>query len=131
MQSISLPLYILIPFLAKISNVIFILSSTKPASPSRFPYPSFPFYLCSHQCPSSTQPSFPLHTHLSSSSSFQVFQAAWLGERRGRRCVKLERIEDDVARKGRSKKRKAGLMKKVSELSILCGVEAMAIVMSP
>ncbi|KAK4491332.1 hypothetical protein RD792_002068 [Penstemon davidsonii] len=48
-----------------------------------------------------------------------------------RKKVKLAFIANDSARKATFKKRKKGLMKKVSELSTLCGIEACAIVYSP
>ncbi|KAF9669796.1 hypothetical protein SADUNF_Sadunf13G0001700 [Salix dunnii] len=48
-----------------------------------------------------------------------------------RKKVKLAYIFNDSARKATFKKRKKGLMKKVSELSTLCGVDACAIVYSP
>lgn len=54
-----------------------------------------------------------------------------MAPRTTRKKVKLQWIESDVARKATFEKRKTGLLKKVSELSTLCGVEAMAIVMSP
>ncbi|XP_030449116.1 agamous-like MADS-box protein AGL86 [Syzygium oleosum] len=48
-----------------------------------------------------------------------------------RKKVKLAFIENDSARKSCLKKRRQGLLKKVSELSILCGVETCAVVLSP
>ncbi|XP_068669179.1 agamous-like MADS-box protein AGL80 [Aristolochia californica] len=48
-----------------------------------------------------------------------------------RKKVKLAWIANDAARKATYKKRKKGLLKKVSELSILCGVEASAVVIGP
>ncbi|KAK4431045.1 Agamous-like MADS-box protein [Sesamum alatum] len=48
-----------------------------------------------------------------------------------RKKVKLAFITNDSARKATFKKRKKGLMKKVSELSTLCGIEACAVVYSP
>ncbi|KAG4923443.1 Agamous-like MADS-box protein AGL80 [Glycine soja] len=48
-----------------------------------------------------------------------------------RKKVKLAFIANDSARKATFKKRKKGLMKKVSELSTLCGIDACAIVYSP
>ncbi|XP_022754163.1 agamous-like MADS-box protein AGL80 [Durio zibethinus] len=48
-----------------------------------------------------------------------------------RQKVKLAYITNDFARKATNKKRKKGLMKKVSELSTLCGIEACAIIYSP
>ncbi|KAH7571241.1 hypothetical protein JRO89_XS04G0005100 [Xanthoceras sorbifolium] len=48
-----------------------------------------------------------------------------------RKKVKLAYIANDSARKATFKKRKKGLMKKVSELSTLCGIDACAIVFSP
>ncbi|KDP23329.1 hypothetical protein JCGZ_23162 [Jatropha curcas] len=48
-----------------------------------------------------------------------------------RKKVKLAFITNDSARKATYKKRKKGLMKKVSELSTLCGIDACAIIYSP
>ncbi|KAI3417106.1 MADS-box domain-containing protein, partial [Psidium guajava] len=48
-----------------------------------------------------------------------------------RRKVKLEYITNDASRRAAFKKRNKGLMKKVSELSTLCGINACAIVYSP
>jgi len=48
-----------------------------------------------------------------------------------RRKVKLALIADDSARKASYNKRKKGLIKKVSELTILCDVPACAIISSP
>lgn len=48
-----------------------------------------------------------------------------------RKKVKLAYIVNDSARKATFKKRKKGLMKKVSELSTLCGIDACAIIYSP
>lgn len=48
-----------------------------------------------------------------------------------RKKVKLAFISNDSARKATFKKRKKGLMKKVSELSTLCGIDSCAIVYSP
>ncbi|KAK2658175.1 hypothetical protein Ddye_004708 [Dipteronia dyeriana] len=48
-----------------------------------------------------------------------------------RKKVKLCYIVNDSARKATFKKRKKGLLKKVSELSTLCGIDACAIVYSP
>ena len=48
-----------------------------------------------------------------------------------RKKVKLAYITNDSARKAAFKKRKKGLMKKVSELSTLCGIDACAILYSP
>ncbi|XP_062154125.1 agamous-like MADS-box protein AGL80 [Alnus glutinosa] len=48
-----------------------------------------------------------------------------------RKKVKLAYITSDSARKATFKKRKRGLMKKVNELSTLCGIEACAIIYSP
>ncbi|XP_044470382.1 agamous-like MADS-box protein AGL80 [Mangifera indica] len=48
-----------------------------------------------------------------------------------RKKVKLAFISNDSARKATFKKRKKGLMKKVSELSTLCGIDACAIIYSP
>lgn len=48
-----------------------------------------------------------------------------------RKKVKLAFITNDAARKATFKKRKKGLMKKVAELSTLCGIEACAVVYSP
>ena len=48
-----------------------------------------------------------------------------------RNKVKLAYITDDSARKATFKKRKKGMMKKVSELSTLCAIDACAILYSP
>ncbi|XP_070054167.1 agamous-like MADS-box protein AGL80 [Nicotiana tomentosiformis] len=48
-----------------------------------------------------------------------------------RKKVKLAFITNDSARKATFKKRKKGLMKKVSELSTLCGIDAWAIIYNP
>ncbi|KAJ4823856.1 Agamous-like MADS-box protein agl80, partial [Turnera subulata] len=48
-----------------------------------------------------------------------------------RKKVKLAFIANDAARKATFKKRRKGLIKKVSELSTLCGIEACAIIYSP
>lgn len=48
-----------------------------------------------------------------------------------RKKVKLAYISNDSARKATYKKRKKGLVKKVSELSTLCGIQACAIIYSP
>ncbi|WCJ27901.1 Agamous-like MADS-box protein AGL80 [Euphorbia peplus] len=48
-----------------------------------------------------------------------------------RKKVKLAFIVNDSARKATYKKRKKGLLKKVSELSTLCGIQACAIIYSP
>ncbi|XP_031103983.1 agamous-like MADS-box protein AGL80 [Ipomoea triloba] len=48
-----------------------------------------------------------------------------------RKKVKLAFITNDSARKATLKKRKKGLIKKVSELSTLCGIDACAIIYSP
>ncbi|XP_045829355.1 agamous-like MADS-box protein AGL80 [Trifolium pratense] len=48
-----------------------------------------------------------------------------------RKKVKLGFICDDSARKATYKKRKKGIMKKVSELTILCGIPACAIISNP
>ncbi|OIV95714.1 hypothetical protein TanjilG_01508 [Lupinus angustifolius] len=48
-----------------------------------------------------------------------------------RKKVKLAFIVNDASRKATYKKRKKGLMKKVGELSTLCGIDACAIVYSP
>ncbi|KAJ8752403.1 hypothetical protein K2173_004039 [Erythroxylum novogranatense] len=48
-----------------------------------------------------------------------------------RKKVRLAYITNDSARKATFKKRKKGLMKKVSELSTLCDVDACAIIYSP
>nr|XP_043639771.1 MADS-box transcription factor PHERES 1-like [Erigeron canadensis] len=48
-----------------------------------------------------------------------------------RKKVKLAFITNDSARKATFKKRKKGLMKKVNELSTLCGIDACAIIYSP
>ncbi|WJX19713.1 hypothetical protein P8452_09361 [Trifolium repens] len=48
-----------------------------------------------------------------------------------RKKVKLAFISDDSARKATYKKRKKGIIKKVSELTILCGIPACAIISNP
>ncbi|TKY52357.1 Agamous MADS-box protein AGL80 [Spatholobus suberectus] len=48
-----------------------------------------------------------------------------------RKKVKLAYISDATARKSTYKKRKKGIIKKVSELTILCGIPACAIISSP
>ncbi|VVA96623.1 unnamed protein product [Arabis nemorensis] len=48
-----------------------------------------------------------------------------------RKKVKLAFIANDSSRKATFKKRKKGLMKKVNELSTLCGITACAIIYSP
>ncbi|AES87671.1 putative transcription factor MADS-type1 family [Medicago truncatula] len=48
-----------------------------------------------------------------------------------RRKVKLAFIVNDAARKATYKKRKKGLLKKVAELSTLCGIDACAMVYGP
>ncbi|MED6114355.1 hypothetical protein PIB30_079497 [Stylosanthes scabra] len=48
-----------------------------------------------------------------------------------RKKVKLAYISDDSARKATFKKRKRGILKKVSELTVLCGIEACAIISNP
>ncbi|XP_010464144.1 PREDICTED: agamous-like MADS-box protein AGL80 [Camelina sativa] len=48
-----------------------------------------------------------------------------------RKKVKLAFITNDSSRKATFKKRKKGLMKKVNELSTLCGISACAIIYSP
>ncbi|GLT28397.1 hypothetical protein SLA2020_033370 [Shorea laevis] len=48
-----------------------------------------------------------------------------------RKKVKLQYISNDSARKASFKERKKGLMKKASELTTLCGIDAYAIVYSP
>ncbi|XP_062173738.1 agamous-like MADS-box protein AGL80 [Alnus glutinosa] len=48
-----------------------------------------------------------------------------------RKKVKLAYITNDSSRKATFKKRKKGLLKKVSELSTLCGIETCAIIYSP
>ncbi|CAK7342077.1 unnamed protein product [Dovyalis caffra] len=48
-----------------------------------------------------------------------------------RKKVKLMWIVNDAARKASLKKRRVGLLKKVSELTILCGIEAFVIIYSP
>ncbi|OIW07065.1 hypothetical protein TanjilG_02699 [Lupinus angustifolius] len=48
-----------------------------------------------------------------------------------RKKVKLAYIIDDNARKATFKKRKKGIVKKVSELTILCGIDACAIISNP
>ncbi|OEL14355.1 hypothetical protein BAE44_0024626 [Dichanthelium oligosanthes] len=49
--------------------------------------------------------------------------------RRG--VVPLRRIEDRVSRQVRLSKRRAGLLKKASELSLLCDAEVALLVFSP
>ncbi|PIA60638.1 hypothetical protein AQUCO_00300269v1 [Aquilegia coerulea] len=49
----------------------------------------------------------------------------------GRKKLKLQWIANDSTRRSTFKKRKQGLMKKISELNTLCGVEACAIVYGP
>ncbi|KAJ1386945.1 hypothetical protein SESBI_40411 [Sesbania bispinosa] len=48
-----------------------------------------------------------------------------------RRRLKLAYISNDVARKATYNKRKKGIIKKVSELTTLCGIPACAIISSP
>ncbi|CAK9311714.1 unnamed protein product [Citrullus colocynthis] len=48
-----------------------------------------------------------------------------------RKKVKLAYITNDAARKATFKKRKKGLLKKLTELTTLCGIEACAIIFSP
>ena len=48
-----------------------------------------------------------------------------------RKKVKLAYITNDSIRKATFKKRKKGLIKKVSELSTLCGIDACAILYGP
>ncbi|MED6147798.1 hypothetical protein PIB30_047118 [Stylosanthes scabra] len=48
-----------------------------------------------------------------------------------RKKVKLAYISDDSARKATFKKRKRGILKKVTELTVLCGIEACAIISNP
>ncbi|MBA0880711.1 hypothetical protein Goshw_025403 [Gossypium schwendimanii] len=48
-----------------------------------------------------------------------------------RKKVKLSYITNDSSRKANYKKRKKGLMRKMSELSTLCGIGACAIMYSP
>jgi ribosomal protein S15P/S13E len=48
-----------------------------------------------------------------------------------RKKVRLAFISDDSARKATYKKRKKGIIKKVSELTILCGIPACAIISNP
>uniref|UniRef100_A0A7N0T7Z5 MADS-box domain-containing protein n=1 Tax=Kalanchoe fedtschenkoi TaxID=63787 RepID=A0A7N0T7Z5_KALFE len=48
-----------------------------------------------------------------------------------RKKVKLAFIANDSARKATYKKRKRGLMKKVNELSTLCGIDSCAVIYSP
>ncbi|CAA7052359.1 unnamed protein product [Microthlaspi erraticum] len=45
--------------------------------------------------------------------------------------VKLEFISNDASRKNTFRKRNKGLLKKVNELSTLCGIPACAIIYSP
>ncbi|CAL5378320.1 unnamed protein product [Camellia sinensis] len=62
---------------------------------------------------------------------FQLFASLVLALAMTRKKVKLAFITNDSARKATFKKRKKGLMKKVSELSTLCGIDACAIIYSP
>lgn len=55
----------------------------------------------------------------------------FLASTMARRKVKREYIVNDSARKTTYRKRKKGLIKKVDELSTLCGIEACAIIYSP
>lgn len=48
-----------------------------------------------------------------------------------RKKVKFAYITNDAIRKATFKKRKKGLLKKLNELSILCGIETSAIIYSP
>ncbi|MBA0552406.1 hypothetical protein Golob_023220 [Gossypium lobatum] len=48
-----------------------------------------------------------------------------------RKKVKLAYITNDSSRKATYKKRNKGLMKRMSELSTLCGINACAIMYSP
>ncbi|XP_042499479.1 agamous-like MADS-box protein AGL80 [Macadamia integrifolia] len=48
-----------------------------------------------------------------------------------RKKVKLELIADEATRRTTFRKRKKGVLKKVSELSTLCGVNAVAIIYGP
>ncbi|MBA0875894.1 hypothetical protein Goshw_003691 [Gossypium schwendimanii] len=48
-----------------------------------------------------------------------------------RKKVKLAYITNDSSRKATYKKRKKGLMKKMSELSTYCGIDTCAIMYSP
>ncbi|CAN1292234.1 Agamous-like MADS-box protein AGL80 [Linum perenne] len=49
----------------------------------------------------------------------------------GRKIVKLARIENERARRQTMARRQKGLMKKVDELTILCGVSALCIIYNP
>ncbi|CAL4899871.1 unnamed protein product [Urochloa decumbens] len=49
----------------------------------------------------------------------------------GRQKIEIRRIESDEARQVCFSKRRAGLFKKASELSILCGADVTAVVFSP
>ncbi|KAF8692533.1 hypothetical protein HU200_039635 [Digitaria exilis] len=49
----------------------------------------------------------------------------------GRQKIEIRRIESDEARQVCFSKRRAGLFKKASELSILCGADVAAVVFSP
>lgn len=60
---------------------------------------------------------------------FSFFFLAIVGMTRQK--VKLAYISDLTARKSTYKKRKKGIIKKVSELTILCGISACAIISSP
>ncbi|KAK8705868.1 hypothetical protein V6N13_049454 [Hibiscus sabdariffa] len=48
-----------------------------------------------------------------------------------RKKIKLAYITNDAARNAAYKKRKKGMMKKLSELTILCGVEACVVIYPP
>ncbi|KAM5560880.1 agamous-like MADS-box protein AGL80 [Rosa sericea] len=67
-----------------------------------------------------------LHSLLPSLQHFHLFFLAMT-----RKKVKLTYITNDSARKATYKKRKKGLMKKVSELTTLCDIDACAIIYSP
>ncbi|XVE67676.1 hypothetical protein DITRI_Ditri09bG0007300 [Diplodiscus trichospermus] len=49
----------------------------------------------------------------------------------GRRKVQLKRIEDKSSRQVTFSKRKNGLLKKASELAVLCDVELALLIFSP
>ncbi|KAF4375673.1 hypothetical protein F8388_014395 [Cannabis sativa] len=63
--------------------------------------------------------------------SFFFFSLTQQAKIMTRKKVKLAYINNDASRKATYKKRKKGLIKKVSELSTLCGVDACAIIYSP
>ncbi|KAF9599810.1 hypothetical protein IFM89_001756 [Coptis chinensis] len=50
---------------------------------------------------------------------------------RGRQKIEIKRIENEAARQVTFSKRRAGVFKKASEISILCGVDTLIVVFSP